>query len=101
MNVKASNPVIRISTLSGADPMTFEVGVDEGGEVTRHRVTMASATWRDLCGGTSTPEACIEAAFRFLLEREAKESILGSFDVTVISRYFPDFDRKFPEYLRR
>jgi hypothetical protein len=36
-----------------------------------------------------------------LLDREPKESILGHFDVTVISRYFPVFDRELPRYLSR
>jgi hypothetical protein len=35
-----------------------------------------------------TPERCLEAAFRFFLDGEPKESILGCFDVTVISRCF-------------
>ena len=48
-----------------------------------------------------TPERCLEAAFRFLLDREPKESILGRFDVTVISRYFPEFERELPHYLSR
>jgi hypothetical protein len=34
-----------------------------------------------------------------LLDREPKESILSHFDVTVISRYFPDFEREVPRYL--
>ena len=38
---------------------------------------------------------------RFLLDREPKESILGRFDVTVISRYFPEFERELPHYLER
>ena len=42
---------------------------------------------------------CIEAAFRFLLDREPKESILGRFDVMVIKRYFPEFERELPRYL--
>jgi hypothetical protein len=42
---------------------------------------------------------CLEAAFRFLLDREPKESILGRFEVTVISRYFPEFERELPRYL--
>jgi hypothetical protein len=33
-----------------------------------------------------------------LLDREAKESILQRFDVTVISRYFPEFERELPRY---
>ena len=40
-----------------------------------------------------------EAAFRFLLDREAKEQILAHFDITVISRYFPEFERELPRYL--
>jgi hypothetical protein len=34
----------------------------------------------------------VRACFDFLLEREPKESILRSFDVTVIGRYFPEFE---------
>jgi hypothetical protein len=52
-------------------------------------------------GGRHTPERCLEAAFRFLLDREPKESILGRFDLTVISRYFPEFERELPHYLER
>jgi hypothetical protein len=29
----------------------------------------------------------------FLLEREPKESILGQFDLPVIGRYFPEYER--------
>jgi len=36
-----------------------------------------------LAAGKHTPERCLEAAFRFLLDREPKESILRRFDVTV------------------
>ena len=35
------------------------------------------------------------------LEFDPKESILGRFDVTVISRYFPEFERELPRYLSR
>ena len=34
-----------------------------------------------------------------LLDRERKEFTLGRFDVTVISRYFPEFERELPRYL--
>jgi hypothetical protein len=44
--------------------------------------------------GTQTPERCIEAAFQFLLDREPHESILRRFDITVISHYFPEFERE-------
>lgn len=41
----------------------------------------------------ATPEELIEASFRFLLEREPKESILRQFELPVIERYFPDYPR--------
>jgi hypothetical protein len=47
-----------------------------------------------LTAGKHTPERCLEAAFRFLLDRESKESILRRFDVTAISRYFPEFSER-------
>jgi len=34
----------------------------------------------------------VRESFRFLLEREPKESILREFDLSVIKRYFPDYD---------
>jgi hypothetical protein len=49
--------------------------------------------------GTRAPEHCIEAALQFLLDREPQESILRRFDITVISRYFPEFERELPRYL--
>ena len=52
-----------------------------------------------LTAGKHTAECCLEAAFRFLLDREPKESILERFDVMVISRYFPEFEREMPRYL--
>ncbi len=81
------------------DPLEFEVIVRERKGETRHDVTMSRETCERLTAGKHTPEHCLEAAFRFLLDREPKESILGRFDVTVISRYFPEFERELLRYL--
>jgi hypothetical protein len=59
---------------------------------------MTRGTCDRLTAGKHTPERCLEAAFRFLLDREPKESILRRFDVTVIARYFPEFERELPRY---
>jgi hypothetical protein len=77
----------------------FEVVVCEGNSETRHHVTMSREICERLTAGKHTPERCLEAAFRFLLDREPKESILRRFDMTVISRYFPEFEREMPRYL--
>jgi hypothetical protein len=77
----------------------FDVRVREGASETRHRVTLAEEDRARLAPG-ATAEATITAAFRFLLDREPKESILGRFDLCLISRYFPEFEKTLPDYLR-
>ena len=91
--------MIEVRRVGAGEPFEFEVRVAEGRGETRHHVTMTQAIFERLAGGKHAPERCVEAAFRFLLDREPKESILGRFDVTVISRYFPEFERELPGYL--
>jgi hypothetical protein len=93
--------MIQVRRTADGDPLAFEVIVQEGKGETRHQVTISRQVLQRLTSGKHAPEALIEAAFRFLLDREPKESILGNFDVTVISRYFPEFERELPRYLAR
>ncbi len=79
---------------------SFAITIAEGGSQTRHEVTLSDADHERL-GGTQSKEACIAAAFAFLLDREPKEAILSRFDLTVIGRYFPQFERELPRYLAR
>ncbi len=44
--------------------------------------------------------AWCEDAFAFLLEREPRESILHSFDLPVIGRYFPEWESEMGTYGR-
>lgn len=66
---------------------------DDDGSSTEHDVTLSVADHDRLGSGYKTPEAFIRACFEFLLEREAKGSILASFDVSQISTYFPEFEQ--------
>jgi hypothetical protein len=91
--------MIEVRRTGGSDPLEFVVTIREGKGESRHHVTMAQDMYERLTAGKHAPERCVEAAFRFLLDREPKESILGRFDVTVISRYFPDFEQELPRYL--
>ena len=79
---------------------TYEVIVD-GSVETRHRVHMSPDYYRKLSGGTVTHEWVLIQAFRFLLEREPNTSILGEFDLPVISRYFPEFEQDMERRLGR
>ncbi len=91
--------MIDVKLTNSGDPFEFDVAVREGDTETRHRVTMMESTYRKLMDEGVGPERCVEAAFQFLLDREPKESILSSFDITVISRYFPSFEDEISHYM--
>jgi hypothetical protein len=44
--------------------------------------------------GTPDVERLVDETFAFLLEREPASSILRAFDLTVVSRYFPEYDEE-------
>jgi hypothetical protein len=89
---------IDIRRVGDASSPRFAVTVREDGSVTHHEVTMSTEAYAH--HADAAPEQVIDAAFRFLLDREAKESILARFDLSTINRYFPEFDRTLPDYLR-
>jgi hypothetical protein len=91
--------LIEVSRIGEGDRLKFHVVLRDGSGETRHDVTMSAETCTLLTAGAHEPERCIEAAFRFLLDREPKESILSKFDVMQIARYFPEFTRELPRYL--
>jgi hypothetical protein len=91
--------MIEVRQTEGSDPLTFDVTIRGADKETRYRVTMSRRDHDRLTHGSCTPERCVEAAFRFLLDREPKEAILSRFDVSVISRYFPDFETELPQYI--
>ena len=78
---------IRIAHAGGDD---YTVEVREGSSSTRHRVTVPSSAHTRF-GGAAPVEVVLEQSFRFLLEREPKESILRQFEISVIASYFPDY----------
>ena len=90
---------IEVSTTEGDDHFEFTVTVVEGSGETRHRVTLKKSDFQDLVGGKVSAEALVEESFRFLLEREPKESILRSFDLMVIGHYFPQYRREIAKRL--
>ena len=65
----------------------FTVTVAET-STTTHTVTITDQSLNDLTDNNVTKTQLLEFSFKFLLEREPNTSILLSFDITVISRYF-------------
>jgi hypothetical protein len=64
----------------------------ESAATTQHSVTLTPEYWQKLTGGRVSAETLIEKSFEFLLERESNTSILRSFDLPVIQRYFPEYE---------
>jgi hypothetical protein len=79
-------------TGTAPDGWDFLVRVGEGGSHTEHRVTVARRDYERLTRAAVTPEVLVEKTFEFLLDRERKESILRQFELSVVTRYFPEFE---------
>jgi hypothetical protein len=76
------------------DRFKFRVRVIEAGSETIHDVTVSPGDYTKFAGDKIQPEELVRRSFEFLLEREPKESILARFDLSVISRYFPEYERE-------
>jgi hypothetical protein len=79
-------------TVNKQDENTFEVEVEESGSQSQHTVTLNDKYYKKLTGGIIPKEELIKKSFEFLLERESKESIMSRFDLTVISKFFPEYE---------
>ena len=58
---------------------------------TSHTVTITNQSLTDLTDNNVTKTHLLEFSFKFLLEREPNTSILSSFDINVITKYFSDY----------
>ena len=84
--------------VSRKDSKTFVVTVNAR-TTTTHTVTVEPEYYDKLTGGKVTPEKLIEKSFEFLLEHESNTSILSSFDLTLIDRYFSAYEKFIVERL--
>ena len=69
---------------------TVRVGSDRP---TTHAVRVTADDLAHLAPGAAVPDDLVRRSVAFLLDREPKESILGSFDLAAIGRYFPEYER--------
>jgi hypothetical protein len=77
-----------------AGNLEFRVRILEKNGETTHHVSLKQNDYTRLTGEKIEPEELVRRSFEFLLEREPKESILSRFDLSVISRYFPEYERE-------
>ena len=61
---------------------------------TEHRVTLTDTYWEQIWNRRLPKNDVIARAFAFLLEREPNTSILRTFDLPVIQRYFGEYEGK-------
>ena len=68
----------------------FQVTVADS-MTTTHEVTVTDQSLTDLTENKMTKTQLLKFSFNVLLDREPNTSILSSFDINVISKYFPDY----------
>ena len=86
--------------VENTDAGSYQVTV-EGASATVHSVTVTPEYSEKLTGGRASAETLIKKSFEFLLERESNTSILRAFDLTVIQRYFPEYEHTMVSALRQ
>ena len=91
-------PTIKVSKSEIETGWIFEVNVSNGNSTT-HRVNLTRDYYEHLSLEDTNPSDLVEGSFKFLLEREPKEMILRTFDLKIISHYFPEYERRIAEYV--
>jgi hypothetical protein len=71
----------------------------KGTVTTHHRVRVTEQDIQRFAVGQPT-EALLKESFRFLLKHEPNTSILPSFNLPVIGRYFPAYEQEIQSRLR-
>ena len=61
--------------------------------VTTHTVSLSDEVHKNLTNSKVTKEELLDFSFKFLLDREPNTSIMSSFELTVISRYFSEYEK--------
>lgn len=74
-----------------------DVEVHEEGSATRHRVSVSPGELERFGRAGESAESLVRRSMAFLLEREPKESIMRRFDLTVITRFFPEYAARIHE----
>jgi hypothetical protein len=85
-------PLIIVSCEPDGDDWRCTVTIGGDPAATRHQVAVSDEDLVRLAPTGTSVERMVEASFAFLLEREPRESILRRFDLSEISRYFPEYE---------
>jgi hypothetical protein len=86
-------------TVTLAGDHAYDVLVTQGGRTTSHRVTVPPGLLGGWGRDDADEEVVVRESFAFLLEREPASSIMSTFSLDVIGRYFPEYTRELPDRL--
>jgi hypothetical protein len=89
--------VVTVRAKSEGESWRCEVSVDDRGRRTEHVVTVRPVDLERWAAGRdrAAVEDLVSRSFDFLLECESPSSILATFELSVITRYFPEYDHAF------
>ena len=82
---------VEVRCAAEGDGYRCEVEVSDASGTSHHLVRVSRKDLDRWQRGRSAGEL-VRDSFHFLLERESKASILREFDLSVIQRYFPEYD---------
>lgn len=77
----------------------FEV-IIYGDLQTKHLVSLSDELYFSLTYKKISKKELLKYSFQFLLEREPNTTILSSFELTEISKYFPEYLKKVKDYCK-
>jgi hypothetical protein len=96
--------VIAVSPLDNSSwRYNVEIFENNGsGSKTSYQVTLDKEYYMDLTEkGRIVPEEFVKKSFKFLLDRESKDSILRQFDIAEITDFFPEYEKEIKKVLDR
>ena len=85
---------IDVQCLPTSDGAACAVVVTDATGASEYQVTVTDAAFDD-------HERLVRETFEFLLEREPRGSILAAFDLSVVRRYFPEYDEEIRHRMAR
>ena len=78
---------------------TFKVTV-RSTVTTTHEVSVRPSYYKKLTDSHAAIETLVKRSFEFLLERENNTDILRTFDLSVIGKYFPEYEITLQKWLK-
>lgn len=75
----------------------FQVEVHDDAGQSTHRVVVPEGYMQRLGVENASMQDLVRESFRFLLEREPKESIQGEFELATIADFFPEYPEEITE----